>query len=129
MQPGKLRHRIQIQRATEANANGEMTRTWATLTTRWASIKALSGKELYEAQQVQARATYSVKMRYYAGLLTSDRLRDVTITDGIGSGSGSGSGTGTEDDIQVNLTLNIEHITNEMNINRELTILCSEAAG
>lgn len=124
-QAGKLRHRLQIQRAVETNVDGDVTRAWTTLDTRWGSVEPLTGKELYEAQQVQPRAAFKVMIRYYDGLLTSDRFREVTVTDGDGSGSGSSAG----DDIDVNLTLNIEHIKRLKFIKRDMEILCSEDKG
>ena len=115
---GQLRHRIQIQRATEVNTDGSIVRTWATLATRWGSIEPMVGQELYRAQQVQALAQYKVSMRYYAGLKPSDRLRDVTVTDGLGSIP--------DDELTVNQTFNIEFIDNPSLRGRDHILMCSE---
>ena len=69
MRAGQLRQRVQIQSASDVrDAHGSITRTWSTIDTVWASVEPLSGKELFEAQQVHARATVRIRMRYYEAL-------------------------------------------------------------
>lgn len=64
---GKLRHRIEIQTASEAaDSLGQMTKTWTTAVTRYAAIEPLSGRELIQAQQVNSEITHKVTLRYYA---------------------------------------------------------------
>ena len=68
MRAGRLRHTVEIQRATEAaDATGQMIKTWSTIATRKAEIIPLSGDEYMDAQQIQS-------MRYYDGLTSVDRL-------------------------------------------------------
>ena len=75
LQAGKLRHRVAIQRATESrNALGESILTFATIATRWAEIRPLSGKESDIAKRIDARTTHKIVIRYYEGLKTSDRF-------------------------------------------------------
>jgi SPP1 family predicted phage head-tail adaptor len=75
MRAGRLRHRVQIQAATDTRASdGSLTRTWATVATRWASVEPLNGRELYYAQQVQPLVSVQVTMRYYDGLTPAHRL-------------------------------------------------------
>lgn len=52
----------------------------------WASIRPLSGRELWQAQQVQADVTHSVRLRYRSGVdatmeldLQGRRLRIVAV--------------------------------------------------
>ena len=72
---GDLRHRVQIQFATETrDAMGGVTRTWATVATRWAQIRPLSGNERVTAMQVSELVTHRVILRYYSGLTTSHRV-------------------------------------------------------
>lgn len=73
---GRLRHRITIQSATEAqDAHGGTTRTWADVATVWGSIEPLRGREFMNAQQLQSEVTHRVQLRYYAGVTTAYRLR------------------------------------------------------
>ncbi len=67
MRAGRLRHRLEIQTVTETlNTYGEPTKTWATDATRWGAIEPLTGRERFQANQVQAETTHTVRMRYYA---------------------------------------------------------------
>lgn len=76
---GDLRHRLEIQRATEANnAFGESLQTWSTLTTRWGAIDDQAGTELRHAQRVNAQVTAVVKLRPYDGLTAKDRFKHGT---------------------------------------------------
>lgn len=70
-----LRHVVTVQRGTESqNEYGEARLTWATLTTRRAFVRPLSGRELLMAEQAQSDVTHKVTMREYAGLTSRDRL-------------------------------------------------------
>ena len=112
MQAGKLRHRIQIQSATETNTNGQVTRVWSTVATVWGEISTLGGRELYRAQQVVPEAKYSARMRYRSGVTPEMRLRKVTTVDG---------------ELTVNLTLNILNVADADARGIELFCLCTEA--
>ena len=69
MNAGSLRHRFVIKTAQEIeNTFGEIVETPLTFATVWASIEPLSGRELFQAQQVQAEVTHRVRMRYLAGV-------------------------------------------------------------
>jgi len=75
MRAGLLRHTVEIQRASEiADAIGHMTTTWSKLVSRKAEITALRGEEYVAAQQLESKVTHRVRMRYYDGLTSSDRL-------------------------------------------------------
>lgn len=67
---GELRHRIALQYPTVSASNsfGDATVTWTVSTTRWAKIEPLTGRELWQAQQVQADVTHTVTLRYTAGV-------------------------------------------------------------
>ena len=66
---GSLRHRIEILRTTggTADAYGEKPENQVSLGTFWASIEPISGRELWQAQQVQSDVTHRIIMRYQAG--------------------------------------------------------------
>ena len=73
---GELNHRIEIQSATETtNEAGGNVQTWATLNTRWASIKPLAGRELFNAQQVKADVTHKICLRYHETLTPHMRFK------------------------------------------------------
>ena len=64
MQPGKLRHRIEIQQYTKTvNADRESVLTWETLTHARADLNNLSGREFLQADKNQAISTHSFTIR------------------------------------------------------------------
>jgi SPP1 family predicted phage head-tail adaptor len=67
---GQIRHRVAIQSPTRGpkNATGEEPVTWGTVTTVWASIEPLSGRELDRARQVQPDTTHRVRFRHQPGV-------------------------------------------------------------
>ncbi len=72
---GRYRHRLEVQSLGETRADdGGIIRGWTTDTTRWAEIKPLQGRELFEQQQVDSRLTHRIEMRYVAGLTSDQRL-------------------------------------------------------
>lgn len=81
MASGKYRTRVQIEQATSVrDAHGGSQRTWTKVAERWAMVKPMTGRELFEAQQVNPRVTHEVRMRYDRGttgvqLTTDSRLR------------------------------------------------------
>ena len=76
MNSGQLRHRIIIQVATEVQAatTGEVTKTWATWQTVWASIEPISGREYWQAQQTHAELTHKLRIRYLPSLTVRHRV-------------------------------------------------------
>jgi SPP1 family predicted phage head-tail adaptor len=77
MNAGELRHIIEIQAiGTTRGAAGEVVDTWTTETngTVWASIEPMSGRELYNAKQINAEITHKVKLWYYQGLTPAKRI-------------------------------------------------------
>jgi SPP1 family predicted phage head-tail adaptor len=65
MNPGDLRHRIEIQTNTPTrDPNQGEVASWATTSTVWASVQTLTGKKLEIARQIDAEATVEVRMRY-----------------------------------------------------------------
>lgn len=66
MEAGEFRHRIALQRPTYAqnSITGEMTLTWVTVQTIWASIRALRANELIAAQATQSKVTTDIFIRF-----------------------------------------------------------------
>ena len=65
MNPGKLRHRITLQRYTEiVDPDGFTTQQWQDVATVWAAVENLYGREYWEAAAVQAENTVKFTIRY-----------------------------------------------------------------
>ena len=68
-------HRVQIQAVSETpNVHGGLDLVWSTIDTVAAEVEPLSGTELVEARQVDARASVRIRIRHYTGLTTKHRL-------------------------------------------------------
>ena len=73
--PGRLRERVTIQRASESrNALGETVLTWATYAERWASVEGVSARESLTAGQSQIDVSHRVRLRYVDGLTQNMRF-------------------------------------------------------
>lgn len=71
----KMEYRVAIQsRTLSADSYGGPVATWTTEATRWGQITPLSGRELWQAQQVRPDVTHQVALRYYDGLKPRHRL-------------------------------------------------------
>lgn len=81
---GQLRHRVQLMNlASEQDTfGGPVTADAAVFATVPARIEALSGRELYNAQQMTAQVTHRVTIRWVAGVKAK---MDVWFTENIGS--------------------------------------------
>jgi len=67
MRAGNLRRRVQIQaRAAGQDSLGQPLTDWATITTVWADVEPLSGRELIKAQATLSEVTHLVTIRYQA---------------------------------------------------------------
>lgn len=61
---GELRQRIIIQSPTRTqDSYGEPILTWTTWGTRWAEVRPLTGKELWQAAQADATVTHQIRLR------------------------------------------------------------------
>jgi head-tail adaptor len=79
---GTMRHRVQVQQLKPASTDLAMRlpynaqpspaddASWQTTSVQWAGIKPLSGRELFQAQQVRADVTHRVWMRWFPGVST-----------------------------------------------------------
>lgn len=76
MRAGTLRHRIVIESLTETprNSFGAPARTWTTFATRWARVRPLRGKELFEAQQVYPSVDHAITLRHLDGVTAKMRV-------------------------------------------------------
>lgn len=75
MEAGKLRHRLEIQEATEQQDSvGEPIKTWSKLRTVWGSVQPLSGREYLLSQQVTPEQTHRIMLRYTPELTVRHRI-------------------------------------------------------
>lgn len=73
---GRLNKRITIEEdiGTEASSTGEHVEDFQFFANRWAEIIPLSGRELWNAQQVQPDITHKVTIRYLTGVTPKMRV-------------------------------------------------------
>jgi SPP1 family predicted phage head-tail adaptor len=75
MQAGELRHRLTIRRPNvSTDADGGQHLDHADVATVWGHVAPLRMAESIIAEQVAARASHKITLRYRAGLLPSDQL-------------------------------------------------------
>ena len=93
---GRLRNRVAIQQVTNAQntTTGEITRTWATIATVWASVEPLSVREFLQSKTDQSGVAARITIRHRAGLDASMRiLHGTTIYSPAGFLADKDSGT------------------------------------
>lgn len=75
MKIGAMRHRItfQAQDVTQGSM-GEVVRVWRDVTTVWADVKVISGRELLSSGTVYSEATVRIWTRFRAGISTANRI-------------------------------------------------------
>lgn len=75
MRAGRLRHRVTIQSVTtNTDSYGQPIESWSTFAEVWAAVEPLTGREYFQAQQLQAEVTYRVRIRYLTGVLPTMRV-------------------------------------------------------
>ncbi len=76
MRAGELRHKIEIQTATNTVDNFMgVTDTWATTYTVWAAIYPLRGSELMSAMQLEGAVTFRIRIRYRSDITPANRIK------------------------------------------------------
>lgn len=75
MHAGTLRYRVEVEaHIEERDEGGGVVERWERLCTRWADIHPIRGREVFQAQAIDARITHKVTMRYLPTLTASHRL-------------------------------------------------------
>ena len=75
MRISDLNRRVLIQqRSTTKDSFGQQSTAWTDLLTCWAHIEPLSGRELVNAQAVNAEVTHTVTIRYRSNVTASMRV-------------------------------------------------------
>lgn len=77
MNPGRLRHKIEIQvESTAQNAYGEPTQVWSNyIPSIYASVDPISGKEYFSSQIVNAEVTHKIRIRYRGDIHPKMRVK------------------------------------------------------
>lgn len=72
---GGFRHRVKIQEETAtADEGGGYSRTWTDVDTMWCSIEPVNPREVFQANQIQARVTHKILTRYRTDVSSANRL-------------------------------------------------------
>ncbi len=75
MNPGKLRHRVQIrQKQAIVDPDGYPTEGWAAVATVWAAVEPIAGREYFQAAAVQAEHQVRFTMRHRKDIAADMRL-------------------------------------------------------
>jgi len=108
MRSGKLRQSLALQSQTEVqDASGQSEQTWATYTTVWGSVEPLSGNARLTASAVDPTLTHLVRIRYSADVASLSATHRISWDSRI---------------------LQIVSVMNREERNREIELLCREAA-
>lgn len=76
MRSGQLRYRVTIEQLTETqNEYGEPVSDWSPLATVWAEKEDLTGREYYQAQQINAEVTTRFTIRWRDDVKAKMRLK------------------------------------------------------
>jgi SPP1 family predicted phage head-tail adaptor len=80
MNPGELRHQVEVQTNTPTkDSHGSEVDSWATTSTIWASVQTLTGRKLELARQIHVEAKIQVRSRLCStgtgGYDVSNRLK------------------------------------------------------
>lgn len=77
MEPGELRHKIDIQQSIpDQDDRGGVVERWVDLFLDiWAEVLYLQGRDLWQAQQVNAEVNMKVRIRYRPGLTSTCRVK------------------------------------------------------
>lgn len=74
--PGKLIHSVAIEKkVTQRDTYGAEIVTWVEVARAWASVEPLSGREYFQAQQMQASVDYRITMNYQPGIVPTMRVK------------------------------------------------------
>lgn len=75
MRAGQLRHLATVEQPTRSQAaSGQPTITWSTLAQTYVKICPLSGRDLWNAQQIQPDLTHRIEARWIDGVTSDMRL-------------------------------------------------------
>lgn len=72
---GGLRHRVTIQEETKTeDTGGGFALAWADVSTMWCDVVPATGREVFQAQQLQKNVSHKITTRYRTDVTTANRL-------------------------------------------------------
>ncbi len=75
MESGKLRHILEIQRATQVqSSSGEAVPTWSKIGETWGDILPVRGREVFAGARFYTDITHRIIIRTFEGLTPRDRI-------------------------------------------------------
>ncbi len=75
IQPGKLRHRAELQSEQETpDGAGGYELTWVTERKIWADIRAVSGVQRLESMRLESDITHEITVRYNSDVIPKKRI-------------------------------------------------------
>ena len=75
MRAGALRHRVTLQSVgTTYDDYGDLSDSWSTDASVWASVNPISAKEEYIAGELTGVATHEIQIRYRSGVTEQNRI-------------------------------------------------------
>ena len=73
---GQLRHQVNVQSVgSSVDDYGDLSNSWSTDASVWASIDPVSGNEKDLAAELSGVVTHKVKIRYRSGVTANDRIQ------------------------------------------------------
>lgn len=71
-----LNKRITIQSPpTAQDSYGELTGSWSDVSTVWASVVPIVGREYFQAETVQSEISHKIRIRYKSGIVPKMRVK------------------------------------------------------
>ena len=101
---GKYKHRVTVQEMVDGSPDdyNQTTKTATTVSTRWAQVEPLTGRQLEWGKQIHEQVTHRVRFRFFEGLTPDHRL------------------------VFGSRTFNVLSVINRDEANEELIVLCVE---
>ena len=76
MNPGRLRHKIDIEIQSTTNTYGSQSETWTVFLRQIsASIEPISGKEYFSSNTMNPEVTHKIRLRYHTGIDPKMRIK------------------------------------------------------
>ena len=73
--PSAMDKRITFEQVAETpDGGGGFTNAWSTVATVWASVKPISGREKFQAEQMETPIAHKVICRYRSDITTKNRF-------------------------------------------------------
>jgi len=105
---GRLQHKVNLQQQTTTRGSmGGSTRSWTTTATVRAGIEPISGKEFFQADQINSKTKVMIIIRYGSEWAAIDNTWRVV-------------------DANTSKKYDINSVINEREMNGKFTLMCSE---